>query len=132
MGNRLDLGQGLGIVSLGLGLGVCLALVEQMLRRAWVVVLNGRQEGRAYLLANRVSRLGLDERAEVGLFGDAAIERAHAEIKREGREYVLHRLSPSARTEVNGAGITGPTTIKDGDRLTLGGTQLLFRRKGRS
>ncbi len=52
MGNRPDLSQALGIVILGAGLGLCLALVEQVLRRAWVQVQNGRQEGRIYLLAH--------------------------------------------------------------------------------
>ncbi len=44
--------QAIGIVILGAGLGLCLALVEQVLRRAWVQVLSGRQEGRTYLLAH--------------------------------------------------------------------------------
>ncbi len=34
MGDRFDLGQAVGIVTLGAGLGLCLALVEQALRRA--------------------------------------------------------------------------------------------------
>ena len=80
MKDRYDLGQGLGIVLLGAGLGLSLALVEQALRRAWVQVLRGRQEGRSYLLAGETSALGLDERAEVGLFGDSTVARRHAEI----------------------------------------------------
>ena len=61
VGNRYDLSQALGIVILGGGLGLALALVEQVLRRAWVQVQTGRQEGRTYLLAHRRYRLGLDE-----------------------------------------------------------------------
>ena len=53
LGNRYDLGQALGIVILGGGLGLFLALVEQALRRAWVQVQSGRQEGRIYLLAHK-------------------------------------------------------------------------------
>ena len=67
---RTDLSQAVGIVLLGAGLGLCLALVEQVLRRAWVQVQSGRQEGRIYLLAHPRCRLGLDERAEIGIFGD--------------------------------------------------------------
>ncbi len=79
--NRPDSGgavgviQAIGVVILGAGLGLCLALVEQVLRRAWVQVLSGRQEGRIYLLAHTRCRLGLDERAEIGLFGDASVAR---------------------------------------------------------
>jgi len=129
MGNRYDLGQGVGIVMLGAGLGLSLALVEQALRRAWVQVLRGRQEGRAYLLASKVSALGLDERAEVGLFGDPTVARRHAEIVLEGRDYRLTSLAPSGRTRVNGEVVTGPRTLLDGDRIELGGTLLLFRKR---
>ena len=100
LGNRYDLSQGFGIAILGAGLGASLALVEQALRRAWVQVLSGRQEGRSYLLGPTRSRLGLDERAEVGLFGDALIERRHAEIEATPSGYVLHNAAAPARTKV--------------------------------
>ncbi len=55
--------------------------MEQVLRRAWVQVISGRQEGRVYLLGRKVSTLKLDERADVGLFGDRGVARRHAEIE---------------------------------------------------
>ena len=126
---RYSLSQGLGMVLLGAGLGLCLALVEQVLRRAWVQVLNGRQEGRAYLLANRRSVLGLDEHVAVGIFGDAEVARKHAEIEAEGGNYTLNNHDPKGRTKVNGKAVSGPVTLKDGDRLELGRTLLVFRQK---
>jgi hypothetical protein len=129
MRDRYDLGQGLGIVLLGAGLGLSIALVEQVLRRAWVQVLRGRQEGRSYLLAGRTSALGLDERAEVGLFGDATVSRRHAEIVIHGREFVLNNLAPPGRTRVNGQVVDGGRPLQDGDRIELGQTLLLFRRR---
>ena len=83
----------MGMVALGAGLGLCLALVEQVLGRVWVQVLNGRQEGRIYLLAHPRCRLGLDERAEIGIFGDASVARRHAEIQATGSGYVLNHLA---------------------------------------
>jgi Inner membrane component of T3SS, cytoplasmic domain len=129
MGNRYDLGQGIGIVLLGAGLGLSLALVEQVLRRAWVQVLRGRQEGRAYLLAAKRSALGLDERAEVGLFGDPTVARQHAEIHINGREFELKNLAPVGRTKVNGQVVESSRILADGDRIELGQTLLLFRRR---
>src|SRR5437764_270783 len=104
LGDRLDVShsQALGIVILGAGLGLCLALVEQALRRAWVQVLSGRQEGRIYLLAHPRCRLGLDERAEIGIFGDASVARRHAEIQATASGYLLHPLGPQNSTRVNG------------------------------
>ena len=111
---------------LGAGLGLCLALVEQVLRRAWVQVQSGRQEGRIYLLAHPRCRLGLDERAEIGIFGDPAVARQHAEIESTPRGYVLHHLAAKATTRVNGAPVNGPQSLKDGDRIELGHTLLVF------
>jgi hypothetical protein len=129
MADRLDMSQALGIVILGAGLGLCLALVEQVLRRAWVQVQNGRQEGHIYLLGHPRCRLGLDERAEIGIFGDSAVARRHAEIESTPGGYVLHHLAPQASTRVNGTAIPDIHPLKDGDRIELGRTLLVFRQR---
>ncbi len=108
LGDRQELGQAIGIVTMGAGLGLCLALVEQALRRAWVQVQNGRQEGRTYLLSHSRSRLGLDERAEVGLFGDATVVRRHAEIESTATGFQLHALAAPGTTRINGTAVDGP------------------------
>jgi hypothetical protein len=127
--NRYSLSQALGMVILGVGLGLFLALVEQVLRRAWVQVLKGRQEGRAYLLAKRHSALGLDEWAEVGIFGDPNVARRHAEIEQTTSGYVLHNRDPKARTRVNGKPVPESYPLADGDRIELGDTLLVFRQR---
>ncbi len=129
LGDRNTVSQGIGIVILGAGLGVFLALVEQALRRAWVQVLSGRQEGRIYLLARGRSSLGLDERAEVGIFGDPQVARRHAEIEAGAHGYVLRSFVPDDRTRVNGSGVHKEITLHDGDRIELGQTRLLFRQR---
>ena len=103
--------------------------IEQAMRRAWVQVLNGRQEGRIYLLAHPRCRLGLDERAEIGIFGDASVARRHAEVQATPGGYVLHPLAPQNPTRVNGAPVAGPQPLKDGDRIELGRTLLVFRQR---
>jgi hypothetical protein len=121
--------QAVGIVILGAGLGLCLALVEQVLRRAWVQVLSGRQEGRTYLLAHSRCRLGLDEWAEVGIFGDPGVARRHAEIEATSRGYVLHHLAPQHATRINGKPVVAAHPLQDGDRIELGRTLLVFRQR---
>jgi Inner membrane component of T3SS, cytoplasmic domain len=126
---RTHLSQAVGIVLLGAGLGLCLALVEQVLRRAWVQVQSGRQEGRIYLLARPRCRLGLDERAEVGIFGDPCVARRHAEIESTPRGYVLHHLAGPGNTRVNGGTVAADRLLQDGDRIELGHTLLVFRHR---
>ncbi len=130
MGNRYDLGQGLGIVMLGAGLGLSLALVEQALRRAWVQVLRGRQEGRAYLLG--LEDLGpRARRAGRGrpLRRPDRRPSARRDRRRRPRLSSSRSLAPPGRTKVNGEVVTGPRTLLDGDRIELGQTLLLFRRR---
>ncbi len=129
LGNRYDLGQALGIVIMGGGLGLFLALVEQALRRAWVQVQSGRQEGRTYLLAHQRCRLGLDERAEVGIFGDTEVARQHAEIEATPQGYLFRHLAGQKPSRINGKTVTGTEPLHDGDRLELGKTLLVFRQR---
>ena len=112
------------------GLGLFLALVEQALRRAWVQVLSGRQEGRIYLLAHKTCRLGLDERAEIGIFGDPAVDRQHAEIEATPTRAIVFRpLAAQRPSRINGKTVTGTEPLHDGDRLELGKTVLVFRQR---
>jgi hypothetical protein len=129
LGNRFEISQAVGMVILGAGLGLCLALVEQALRRAWVIVASGRQEGRIYLLAHKRCRLGLDEHAEIGIFGDPAVARRHAEIESSAAGYILHHLASGASTRVNGQPVTDRRPLVDGDRIELGRTQIVFRHR---
>ena len=129
MGTRYDLGQAFGIVILGGGLGLCLALIESVLGRVWVQVMNGRQEGRSYLLTGSKSTLGLDERADVGLFGDPAIARLHAEIIDNRGDASLIVRDGKERTKLNGLVVTSAAPLHDGDRIELGGTLLVFRKR---
>jgi hypothetical protein len=129
LGYRHDVSQAVGITILGAGLGVCLALVEQVLRRVWVQILSGRQEGRIYLLSHPKCRLGLDERAEIGIFGDPTVARRHAEIEATPRGYVLHNLAAQASTRVNGSTIADRHPLNNGDRIELGHTLLVFHQR---
>ena len=130
LGNRNDLGQGLGIAVLGGGLGLGIAIVEQAMRRAWVQVLNGRQEGRTYSLGRGISALGLDEHAAVGLFGDPTVARKHAEIDINSSGTTIRNVGTDGRTVVNGQPVTAPRSLEDGDTIELGGTRLIFRHRG--
>ena len=106
------------------------ASVEQALRRVWVQVLNGRQEGRSYSLGRGVSSFGLNEHATVGLFGDPSVARSHAEIEISTSGVTLKNLDVDGRTKRNGQPMAGSSPLQDGDTFELGGTRLIFRNRG--
>ena len=114
---------------LGAGSACAWPWSSRCLRRAWVQVQSGRQEGRIYLLAHPRCRLGLDERAEIGIFGDPAVARRHAEIESTPRGYILHHLAGQGSTRVNGGPVAAERLLQDGDRIELGHTLLVFRHR---
>ena len=66
----------------------------------------------------------------MGLFGDAQVARRHAEIEAgAGGRYILHPMDGQGRTQVNGTTVAAPVELTDGDRVTLGRTVLVFRRR---
>ncbi len=129
LADRLDMSQALGIVILGAGLGLCSGAGRAGVAPGVGSGAERRQEGRIYLLAQRRCRLGLDERAEIGIFGDPAVARQHAEIEATPGGYFLHHLAAQSATRVNGTPVAKHQSLKDGDRIELGHTLLIFRQR---
>lgn len=73
-----------------------------------------------------MGRSGLNE----VVIDDKKASRRHAEIKWEHGQYVLYDLASMNGTRVNGVRITGPTTLRDGDRVSVGRTEIVFQRRG--
>ena len=76
----------------------------------------------------------LGDRAVIGRLSGSEIEiedpgasRRHAEIRRQGEEYVVVDLGSTNGTLLNDAPVS-EATLEDGDRITIGRTVLEFRR----
>ena len=74
------------------------------------------------------------ERSVIGRLSGSEVEiqdpgasRRHAEIRREGEEYVVVDLGSTNGTLLNDAPVS-ESTLEDGDRITIGRTVLEFRR----
>ncbi|MHC5544691.1 FHA domain-containing protein, partial [Singulisphaera rosea] len=63
-----------------------------------------------------------------GLFGDREVARRHAEIEATPEGFRLRSYAPSGKTRVNGA-VVDSQLLSDGDRIELGQTLLVFRRR---
>ena len=60
---------------------------------------------------------------------DGNVSRRHAEISRDGGDgWAVVDLGSTNGTEVNGRRITKRTPLGDGDRIAIGGTELVFGR----
>lgn len=82
-------------------------------------------ERRAYALSD-VFRIGRDAASDI-VIREPAVSRSHAEVRAEAGEYVIHTTGATG-TLLNGASVTTPRQLKDGDRLTIGSAELTFTR----
>jgi pSer/pThr/pTyr-binding forkhead associated (FHA) protein len=70
--------------------------------------------------------LGRDPRSPIPLT-DPGVSYTHAEIVVAGPSVYVRDLGSATGTWVNGAPVTAPKVLRDGDRLRVGGTELVVR-----
>jgi hypothetical protein len=115
-----------GFVALGACIGLAVALAQIIFREAWLRVDAGFRPGRQILLTKPETTIGRAEACDIGLFGDAATEKLHARIVREGNRWILADAGPQAATLLNGQRLTGSVALRSGDRIQIGNSVLSF------
>lgn len=127
--DELWLPSAAGFVALGCCIGLSIGLAQVILREAWVRVEAGFRAGRQLILCKPEVTIGRAEACDVGLFGDAAVERLHARILLQGSGYLLADAGTGAGTFLNGARISQPSPLRAGDRIQVGNSVLTFQEK---
>ena len=89
-----------------------------------LVTLNAN--GRRYEISKRRTVIGRSKDADVQI-DDANVSRRHAELRQEGTAYWIVDLDSTNGVELNGRRIKR-AKIDNGDTITLGSTDILFRR----
>jgi hypothetical protein len=116
----------LGLVILGASTGLLIGLAQIMLKEAWIKVEKGFRAGREMMLSKAETIIGRSESCDIGLFGDNAVERAHARIVLERKRYVLADTGSPGGTFLNDQRITEPTPLHSGDLIRVGHSLLRF------
>ncbi len=80
-----------------------------------------------YRLARKITTMGRSRDCDI-VVPDANVSRVHAEIRHEGLEYTLVDLGSTNGVEVNGKR-TMRHPLRDGDRISLGGAELVVERR---
>jgi pSer/pThr/pTyr-binding forkhead associated (FHA) protein len=122
----------IGLSLIGLAIGLLIGLVQELTKDAWVTVEQGRLKGRQYRVEGARATIGRAEENPIGLFGDSTVQQRHAVIERRGADYVIRNIAVQDGTFVNGKRIES-VDLHDGDRIGIGGYELIFRlRQGSS
>lgn len=116
----------LGLVILGVSIGLLIGLAQVILKEAWVKIEKGFRAGREMMLSRADTTIGRAESCDIGLFGDAAIERLHARIVRQGSRFLLADAGSVEGTFLNDERITQTVPLRSGDLIRVGSSVLRF------
>jgi two-component system, cell cycle response regulator len=90
-----------------------------------LVQLNGPRLGRRVVLGGEALRIGRDEDNELAVDLDT-VSRHHARVYVEGEHVLVEDLGSTNGTWVNDRELAGPTPLRSGDRLKVGGALFKF------
>ncbi len=83
-------------------------------------------QGASIAIGLPVTNLGQSPECQIPL-RDATLSAFHAQIVRHAEGLYIRDLGSSSGTWINGQCLTGPHSLRDGDRIRLGQLELLFR-----
>ncbi|MEN6371549.1 MAG: FHA domain-containing protein [Armatimonadota bacterium] len=117
-----------GFTTTAAAVGLFIGFIEEVRKKAWIVHLKGRNEGREFTIFKPETIAGRDELVDIPIFGDPDVEPRHFVIKADQNRHVLMDMNTTAGTSVNGQKVQ-KQTLRDGDIVQVGMTRLLFRDK---
>jgi pSer/pThr/pTyr-binding forkhead associated (FHA) protein len=88
---------------------------------AWMVLPNGERR----VLKGDAIRIWRDPANDLVLLNDSKVSRSHADLRNRDGQWLIVDLGSSNGTKVNGRRVDHHP-LRDGDRIQLGGTTLLF------
>jgi hypothetical protein len=121
-----------GFIALGACIGLAIGLAQVILKPAWIRVEKGYRAGRERILSSAETSIGRAESSDIGLFGDAQVERCHARILLKEAHYVVADAGSPGGTFVNGQRIRDVFFLKSGDRIKVGNSILVFFERPRA
>jgi hypothetical protein len=119
------LGRLAGLAVLGLLIGLFYGIIENKLSRAKLIILNGKNRGKEFPLAQRVMKIGSSKNAEIGIEGYRGVAEEHAEIKREKKSFTVVDGGSRYGTYVNDQKIS-QTKLQPDSVIRIGNVQFLF------
>jgi hypothetical protein len=118
-----------GFIVLGLCIGLLIGLTQVLLKEAWLTVEAGFRSGRQTMLSRPIISIGRAEACDIGLFGDAQIDKVHCRIVRQGDNFILTDEGSATGTYVNEERVSGPRLLRSGDLVRVGRAMLRFRER---
>jgi FHA domain len=119
-------------VLLGLCIGLFIGLAQVILKEAWLTVEQGFRSGRQMILGRDPITMGTSEKSSLIFiaYGAKGVEPIHLKItKQKDGAYLLEDNQSRTGTLLNGAPVSGPTPLKDGDTIQFGVNVVRFNER---
>jgi len=87
-------------------------------------VIEGQDRGNSYLMRSPSIVFGREGTASF-ILSDLRISRRHAQIRRQGNEFLLEDLGSRNGTALNGKPVLLPAVLRHNDRIVLGGAVII-------
>jgi len=125
----LTAGSAVGLIILGACIGLLMALVEGILRRAWLHFLYGPLEGKTITLDSRrtVTTLGRSDACDIMIRGDADLQPIHAAI--EVQTNAFHLSPREGVVLLRNTNVAQPVqnhALQHGDKVQIGRSRFVF------
>jgi len=125
-----DVMRFVGFCTVGLCVGIFVALSEQLGRDGWIRVLTGPLRGKAFILYHNPTMIGASPTANIYLFKDPKIAPEHVALQRVGNGYELIQSRGDAPVSVNNLPVHRRRLVS-GDQIIIGDTILLFEERAK-
>lgn len=119
-----------GLSTVGLCVGIFVALSEQLGREGWLRVRTGPLRGKAFILYHNPTIIGASPSAHIYLFKDPKVMPEHVALHRSGNGYELVQSSSDAPVSVNKT-LVQRRRLVSGDQITIGDTILDFEERAK-
>jgi pSer/pThr/pTyr-binding forkhead associated (FHA) protein len=119
----------LGFTVIGACIGFFISLISEAMKRVWVQVLVGRNEGREHVLDVPLAYVGRDELADVPVFLDPTVPKRMASFRMNGGRYGLFAEATAPPVYVNGQPLAQGQVLRDGDAIQFGRVTLAYNEK---
>ncbi len=119
-----------GLLAVGLGIGLFMALVDRFARTAWLRVRTGPLAGKAFVLYRTPTTIGSSPDAHIYLFKDAEIDAVHAQVHRIGSSHEVEDMGSRHGTKVADREVRRRRLVS-GDQIIVGNTVLEFEERSK-
>jgi hypothetical protein len=128
-GNNPLLAKLVAISTIGMVAGLGTGLIENAVKTGWLKVTAGLIAGKQFILYRDPTFIGSSLSCHIYLFRDPSVGKRHAAVHIVPGGFEIENLPLGTATLVNNQQVDGRRRLRNGDRIQIGTTSMVFQEK---